>query len=135
MVVVTRHHLFTLLRREHGYRNPTKLIWSGTFRLCRDSARQSPKAISSLPATTAVGRDSRARTSLITERMKSRHHPYMNLDLLDSQLATLEVPPDAWPVTVAGRPEEAVEEILGRLREAGLLATERRNNDAQYPQP
>jgi gluconate kinase len=47
----------------------------------------------------------------------------MNPDLLDSQLATLEVPSDAWPVTVAGRPEEAVEEILGRLREAGLLTT------------
>jgi gluconokinase len=64
-----------------------------------------------------------APTSLITERMKSRHHPYMNPDLLDSQLATLEMPSDAWPVTVAGRPEEAVEEILGRLREAGLLTT------------
>jgi gluconate kinase len=47
----------------------------------------------------------------------------MNPDLLDSQLATLEVPSDAWPVTVAGRPEEAVEEILVRLREAGLLTT------------
>ena len=64
-----------------------------------------------------------ALTSLITERMKSRHHPYMNPDLLDCQLATLEVPSDAWPVTVAGRPEEAVEEILVRLREAGLLTT------------
>src|ERR1700757_2056418 len=64
-----------------------------------------------------------APTSLITGRMKSRHHPYMNPDLLDSQLTTLEVPSDAWPVTVAGRPEKAVEEILVRLREAGLLTT------------
>jgi gluconokinase len=65
-----------------------------------------------------------APASLIKERMKSRHHPYMNPDLLDSQLATLEVPSDAWPVTVSGRPEEAVEEILPRLRETGLLTTE-----------
>jgi gluconokinase len=64
-----------------------------------------------------------APTSLIKERVTSRHHPYMNPDLLDSQLSTLEVPSDAWPVTVAGRPEEAVEEIIGRLREAGLLTT------------
>lgn len=62
-----------------------------------------------------------APTALIQERMKSRHHPYMNPDLLDSQLATLELPSHAWPVSVAGTPEEAVEEILGRLRETGLL--------------
>jgi gluconokinase len=65
-----------------------------------------------------------APASLIKERMKSRHHPYMNPDLLDSQLATLEVPSDAWPVSVSGRPEETVEEILTRLREAGVLTTE-----------
>ena len=64
-----------------------------------------------------------APTALIKERMKARHHPYMNPDLLDSQLATLEVPSDAWPITVAGSPEESVEEILARLREAGLLTT------------
>jgi gluconokinase len=61
---------------------------------------------------------------LIEERLRARHHPYMNPDLLVSQLATLEVPPDAWPVTVVGTPEEAVEEILRRLRENGLLTTE-----------
>ncbi|HEY6303859.1 MAG TPA: gluconokinase [Terriglobales bacterium] len=70
-------------------------------------------------------------TSLIKERMKSRHHPYMNPDLLDSQLETLEVPSDAWPITVAGSPEEAVEEILTRLREAGLLTTAAEKSGAQ----
>jgi gluconokinase len=64
-----------------------------------------------------------APAALIRERMKSRHHPYMNPDLLDSQLATLEVPSDAWAVSVSGRPEEAVEEILTRLREACPLIT------------
>jgi gluconokinase len=63
------------------------------------------------------------RTALIKERVKSRRHPYMNPDLLDSQLATLEVPSEAWSISVAGSPEEAVEEILTRLREAGLLTT------------
>jgi gluconate kinase len=53
--------------------------------------------------------------------MKSRHHPFMNPELLDSQLAELEVPRNAWSVSVAGTPEEAVEEILARLREAGLI--------------
>jgi gluconokinase len=62
-----------------------------------------------------------ALAAVIRERMKSRHHPYMNPDLLDSQLAELEVPRNAWSVSVAGTPEEAVEEILTRMREAGLI--------------
>jgi len=64
-----------------------------------------------------------APTALIKERMKARHHPYMNPDLLDSQLADLEVPRDAWPISVAGSPEEAVEEILTGLRQSGLLTS------------
>jgi gluconokinase len=60
---------------------------------------------------------------LIKERMKSRHHPYMNPVLLDSQLAELELPPDAWSVSVSGTPDEAVAEILARLRDAGLLTS------------
>jgi gluconokinase len=84
-----------------------------------------------------------APTALIKERMKSRHHPYMNPDLLDSQLEALEAPSDAWAISVAGTPEAAVEEIFGRLREAGLLTgmknNERRsktgsNNDDRHPQ-
>ncbi len=62
-----------------------------------------------------------APAALIRERMKSRHHPYMNPDLLDSQLADLEVPRDAWSVSVDRTPEEGVAEILTRLRETGLL--------------
>jgi gluconokinase len=62
-----------------------------------------------------------APATMIKERMKARHHPYMNPDLLDSQLATLEVPSGAWSIGVAGTPERAVEDILVRLREAGLL--------------
>ncbi|HXM10964.1 MAG TPA: hypothetical protein VN946_13515 [Terriglobales bacterium] len=75
------------------------------------------------------------RTALIRERIKSRHHPYMNPDLLDSQLATLEVPSEAWSISVAGSPEQAVEQILTRLREAGVLTTERKNHDDPYSQP
>jgi gluconokinase len=67
-----------------------------------------------------------APTTLIKERMKFRHHPYMNPDLLDSQVATLEPPADAWSISVAGTPEEAVGQILARLREAGLLRTAER---------
>lgn len=61
-----------------------------------------------------------APVALIKVRMHARHHPYMNPDLLESQLATLEAPSDAWSVSAAGRPKEAVEEIFSRLREAGV---------------
>jgi gluconokinase len=59
-----------------------------------------------------------APTALIKERMKSRHHPYMNPELLDSQLATLEVPSNAWRINVDGSPEDAAGEILVRLKHA-----------------
>jgi gluconokinase len=64
-----------------------------------------------------------APAALIKERMKARHHPYMNPDLLESQLTTLEVPPDAWSITVDGTTEETASQILARLREAGMLNT------------
>jgi gluconokinase len=63
-----------------------------------------------------------APAAQLKKRMKARHHAFMNSDLLDSQLATLETPADAWSISVAGTPEDAVEEITARLREAGLVA-------------
>jgi gluconokinase len=53
---------------------------------------------------------------LLRERVQKRHHPYMNPNLLDSQLAALEVPSDAWQISVCGTEEEAVEQLLGKLR-------------------
>jgi gluconokinase len=64
-----------------------------------------------------------ASATLIKERLNARHHPYMSPALLDSQLATLESPSNAWSVHVDGSPTEAVEEILTRLREAGILTS------------
>ena len=71
-----------------------------------------------------------APVALLKERMKSRKHPYMNAGLLDSQLATLEVPSDAWSVSVAGSPVEAAEEILAGLRKTGLLREPRNDDDS-----
>jgi gluconokinase len=56
-----------------------------------------------------------APAALLKERMKSRRHPYMNPVLLDSQLAELEAPSDAWSVPVDGTPDEAVADILAWL--------------------
>jgi gluconokinase len=64
-----------------------------------------------------------APDALIKERIKARHHPYMNPDLIESQLATIEVPSEAWSITVDGTPVQAASEILARLGEAGLLTT------------
>jgi gluconokinase len=62
-----------------------------------------------------------APAALIKERVGARHHPFMSAALLDSQLAALEVPSDAWAVSVDGTPEEAVDDIVARLRKAGVL--------------
>lgn len=53
---------------------------------------------------------------LLRERLRKRSHPYMNANLLDSQLAVLEVPTDAWLISVCGTKEEAVEALLGKLK-------------------
>jgi len=53
---------------------------------------------------------------LLRERIRKRHHPYMNPNLMDSQLAALEVPADAWRISVCGTPEEAVEELREKLK-------------------
>jgi gluconokinase len=53
---------------------------------------------------------------LLEGRIRERQHPYMNPSLLDSQLATLEVPADTWRISVCGTKEEAVQQLLGYLQ-------------------
>jgi gluconokinase len=50
--------------------------------------------------------------ALIAERLAQRHHEYMNPKLLDSQIATLEIPKEALRVEIDSEPEEIVERIL-----------------------
>ncbi len=52
---------------------------------------------------------------LFAERMAARHHEFMNPALLDSQLATLEMPSNALRVVNDRTPNEVVSEILARL--------------------
>lgn len=60
-----------------------------------------------------------APREVLQERIRQRNHPYMNPGLLDSQLATLEVPSDIWRMSVLGTTEEAVDQLLGYLKCAG----------------
>lgn len=66
--------------------------------------------------------DLHAPASILRERIRARSHAYMNPNLLDSQIETFEKSSIAWSVSVAGSPEQSVNEILARLRESGLLA-------------
>ena len=52
---------------------------------------------------------------LIAKRLAARHHEFMNANLLDSQLATLEPPADAVRVVNACPPPEVVDEIVKKL--------------------
>lgn len=53
---------------------------------------------------------------LLIERLKARHHEFMNPDLLDSQIATLEAPSAADSLKIANDrdPDAVVVEILSR---------------------
>jgi gluconokinase len=55
-----------------------------------------------------------SRTAL-EERLKGRRNHYMNPDLLQSQLETLEVTPDLMRVDAEGPPQNIVQEILDQL--------------------
>jgi len=52
----------------------------------------------------------------IAKRMAGRSHEFMNPALLDSQLATLEPPPDALVVVNDRAPEEIVQQILSHIQ-------------------
>ena len=67
-----------------------------------------------------------ADPKVIAGHLQSRHHQFMNPDLLASQLATLEHPGDtAWNVSVAGTPQESLERLTDHLRAAGVIGTKR----------
>ena len=52
---------------------------------------------------------------LIAERLAERKHEYMNPKLLDSQLATLETPDDAFRIVNDRPPEKIVDQIVAKL--------------------
>ncbi len=53
---------------------------------------------------------------LIAERLRGRTGHFMNPDLLQSQIDTLEEPRDAIVVDISGAPEAIVSEIRSQLR-------------------
>ena len=61
---------------------------------------------------------------LIARRLAVRKHEYMNPKLLDSQLATLETPVDAFRVVNDRAPEEIVDQILAQVLPVQGLAAE-----------
>jgi 6-phosphogluconate dehydrogenase/gluconokinase len=54
---------------------------------------------------------------LLTERLDSRAGHFFNPKLLDSQLATLELPEYGWVIDVQSTPEEIISDISQRLTE------------------
>jgi gluconokinase len=60
---------------------------------------------------------------LIAKRLATRKHEYMNPMLLDSQLATLERPTDAFRIVNDRPPEEIVEYLLEHVLAVQNLAT------------
>jgi gluconokinase len=52
---------------------------------------------------------------VLEERLKERKNHYMNPDLLQSQIDTLEVTPDLMQVCAEGPPRKIVDEILDKI--------------------
>jgi gluconokinase len=56
---------------------------------------------------------------MISKRLQARHHEFMNPNLLQSQISTLEPPADAIRVVNDATPDEVVSRILEQLPTAG----------------
>ncbi len=56
-----------------------------------------------------------APKAVLVQRLRHRTGHFMNPALLDSQLATLEMPKEAIRISVQGTPEETVQAILAKL--------------------
>jgi gluconokinase len=69
-----------------------------------------------------------APKEVLVERLKQRADHFMNPALLDSQLATLEVPSDALRVSAVQPPEDAVQQILDELKDSIERQTSREQN-------
>ncbi len=52
---------------------------------------------------------------LLRKRIEDRKHPYMNKDLLKSQVETMEEPKDGLTVDISQKPEIIVETIMKNL--------------------
>jgi gluconokinase len=52
---------------------------------------------------------------LLASRLSGRKHEFMNAKLLESQLATLEIPEDALRIVNDRSPEEIVDQILAQI--------------------
>jgi carbohydrate kinase (thermoresistant glucokinase family) len=72
---------------------------------------------------------------LIAKRLAERHHEYMNPKLLDSQLATLETPDDAFRIVNDRPPDQIVDRILAKLHMeiAHQFAAQRGSNPMGHP--
>lgn len=68
---------------------------------------------------------------LIADRLAARQHEFMNSKLLDSQIATLEIPKDALRITVDREPEQIVDKILQQVPLANRAGESRRGPLAQ----
>jgi len=64
----------------------------------------------------------RGSPEVIGRRLRARQGHYMNPDLLQSQLATLEEPKDAIAVDVSATPAALVADIIARLPKEGRAA-------------
>ncbi len=71
-----------------------------------------------------------APVEVLRTRLRARRHEFMSTQLLESQIETFEKPAQAWSISVAGRPEEAVDAIMQHLKNEGLLTAARENEMA-----
>jgi gluconokinase len=100
------------LNRELHRRRPTAVVLAASA-LTEASRRRLTEGLDNVRFVVLTG-----DRELLRERLTQRKGHFFDPDLLDSQLATLEIPEDGIIVPIDGTPEEVTERALAQLSQS-----------------
>jgi carbohydrate kinase (thermoresistant glucokinase family) len=104
----------TWLENLHGYIQRWRIEGRNTILAC-SALKQAYRDILGVDQQTVMTVYLKGSYELLRKRIEERKHPYMNKDLLKSQVSTMEEPKDGLTVDISQTPEAAVQTIIESL--------------------
>lgn len=90
--------------------------------LACSALKQSYRQILGIDQRTVISVYLKGTVELLEERLRSRHHQYMNNALLTSQVQTMEEPQGGIIIDIDQSPESICSEIIGKLKPYGYIS-------------
>lgn len=90
--------------------------------LACSALKQSYRQILGIDQRTVISVYLKGTVELLEERLRSRHHQYMNNALLTSQVQTMEEPQGGIIIDIDQSPESICSEIIAQLKAYGFIS-------------